>query len=226
MEKMTLDDIRARRESGEILIAYEGRIYDVSESPRWKDGTHMKRHKAGEDLTQVLSAAPHGEDVLQRFPVVGELETSAGSGKSPKGILGKILNLHPHPMTVHFPIALLMTTSLLTLMGWLFKSDFLITAGFTNLVIGTIATPTAIATGFLSFHFNYQNKWTSTFRLKLMLGVLFFLLAFSALLIHWAVPGSIEQPGTWQKAYLILTLCLPPLVGFTGYLGGTITFPR
>jgi len=30
--------------------------------------------KAGEDLTKYLEDAPHGEELLERFPVVGELK--------------------------------------------------------------------------------------------------------------------------------------------------------
>jgi predicted heme/steroid binding protein len=42
-------------------IAYKGKIYDVSENKHWKNVVHMNNHKAGEDLTDALSAAPHGE---------------------------------------------------------------------------------------------------------------------------------------------------------------------
>ena len=44
------------------------RIYDVSRSPRWRDGLHFRRHRAGEDLTQALEHAPHGPEKLDGFP--------------------------------------------------------------------------------------------------------------------------------------------------------------
>jgi predicted heme/steroid binding protein len=54
-------------------VAYEGRIYDVSLSPEWRDGLHRNLHWAGQDLTAYLVEAPHGEENLSRYPVVGRL---------------------------------------------------------------------------------------------------------------------------------------------------------
>lgn len=54
-------------------IAYNGKVYDVSGSWHWKDGKHQVIHKAGQDLTGALDAAPHGEDLLLRIPLLGQL---------------------------------------------------------------------------------------------------------------------------------------------------------
>ncbi|MGQ9610124.1 MAG: cytochrome b5 domain-containing protein [bacterium] len=54
-------------------IAYQGKIYDVSESFLWKNGKHQVLHQAGEDLTDALRDAPHGQDMLERVPLVGLL---------------------------------------------------------------------------------------------------------------------------------------------------------
>lgn len=43
-------------------------LYDVTESPRWKDGKHFNRHQAGQDLSAGLASAPHGKEKLQAFP--------------------------------------------------------------------------------------------------------------------------------------------------------------
>ncbi len=56
------------------FIAYRGKVYDVSDSFLWQDGKHQVTHKAGEDLTDALRDAPHGSDLLERFPVVGILK--------------------------------------------------------------------------------------------------------------------------------------------------------
>lgn len=53
-------------------VAYEGKIYDMSQSEVFKDGMHFN-HELGFDLTQDLINAPHDEDVMEKFPVVGEL---------------------------------------------------------------------------------------------------------------------------------------------------------
>jgi len=54
-------------------IVYKGKVYDVSSSFLWKDGTHQVLHSAGVDLTDALEQAPHGGYVLEKFHVVGIL---------------------------------------------------------------------------------------------------------------------------------------------------------
>lgn len=50
--------------------AFEGVVYDVTDSPLWKLGKHFE-HSAGEDLTGALEGAPHGDAIVKAFPVVG-----------------------------------------------------------------------------------------------------------------------------------------------------------
>jgi len=56
-----------------VYVAYEGNVYDVSQSFHWRRGTHQVTHHAGCDLTEALKRAPHGPDMLDRFPIVGNL---------------------------------------------------------------------------------------------------------------------------------------------------------
>ena len=55
-------------------IACNGRVYDVTGSFLWQDGRHQALHDAGRDLSAVLAAAPHGDDLLDRCPLVGLME--------------------------------------------------------------------------------------------------------------------------------------------------------
>jgi predicted heme/steroid binding protein len=55
------------------FIAYRGKVYDVSSSFLWRNGKHQVTHDAGEDLTDALAQAPHGEEMLKQFPIVGIL---------------------------------------------------------------------------------------------------------------------------------------------------------
>ncbi|MFO7555034.1 MAG: cytochrome b5 domain-containing protein, partial [Desulfobacterales bacterium] len=48
-----------------VYVAYQGNVYDVSESKLWRTGMHMKRHHAGRDLTADIQSAPHEPDVLE-----------------------------------------------------------------------------------------------------------------------------------------------------------------
>jgi len=59
--------------NGVAYIAFRGKVYDVSRSFHWKRGIHQVIHRAGCDLTGALESAPHGTDMLDRFPIVGEL---------------------------------------------------------------------------------------------------------------------------------------------------------
>jgi len=56
------------KEGNPAYIAYKGRVFDVSKSRRWETGVHMGRHAAGADLTAKIAAAPHGPEVLDRYP--------------------------------------------------------------------------------------------------------------------------------------------------------------
>ena len=58
-------------------IAYDGIVYDVSDSKLWRKGQHMNRHRSGADLTADMPAAPHAGDVLERFPRVGTFKRVA-----------------------------------------------------------------------------------------------------------------------------------------------------
>jgi predicted heme/steroid binding protein len=62
--------------NGVAYVAYHGKVYDVSQSFLWKRGVHQVTHRAGCDLTEVLKDAPHGSEMLNKFPVVGELVDS------------------------------------------------------------------------------------------------------------------------------------------------------
>lgn len=55
-----------------MYIAYEGKIYDVSGMPKWKSGSH-NGVKAGTDITDKISKAPHGTSKLDELKIVGEI---------------------------------------------------------------------------------------------------------------------------------------------------------
>jgi len=57
-------------------VAVSGVIYDVSNSSRWDSGRHEGKHQAGQDLTAELKLAPHVKTLIERFPVVGQLNSA------------------------------------------------------------------------------------------------------------------------------------------------------
>ena len=67
--------LRNGQDKPEVWIAYNGLIYDVTESRLWRRGTHYE-HWAGQDLTDELKDAPHTEYVFEKFKPIGRLKKS------------------------------------------------------------------------------------------------------------------------------------------------------
>jgi len=67
------------KEGKPAYFAYQGKIYDVSQSKFWEGGRHMGKHPAGQDLTDMLKTAPHGEEKIFEMGVVAELLLSTPS---------------------------------------------------------------------------------------------------------------------------------------------------
>jgi len=67
-----------------VYVSYRGKVYDVSSSFLWRDGNHQVLHSGGVDLTDAVEQAPHSGDVLEKFPVVGILDSARTSKKSPE----------------------------------------------------------------------------------------------------------------------------------------------
>ena len=64
-------------------VSYKGKVYDVSTSFLWKDGNHQVLHEAGVDLTAAMEQAPHGEEALEKFPVIGILRNKSMQSAPP-----------------------------------------------------------------------------------------------------------------------------------------------
>ncbi len=65
-------------------IAYKGQIFDMSQSKFWKNGSHFGRHKAGDDLTDMLKKAPHGDEKIFDMPQVGKLSIGEARKLQPR----------------------------------------------------------------------------------------------------------------------------------------------
>jgi len=67
--------LRNGQDRDEIWVAYQGKVYDVTESRLWRNGKHYE-HWAGQDLTDELPDAPHTDQVFKKFTVIGVLESN------------------------------------------------------------------------------------------------------------------------------------------------------
>jgi len=74
MKDFTLEELAEfdGRDGRPAYVAYEGVVYDVSESAMWGAGDHEGQHQAGGDLTAEHGDAPHDVYVTD-FTEVGRL---------------------------------------------------------------------------------------------------------------------------------------------------------
>ncbi|WP_224958492.1 cytochrome b5 domain-containing protein [Geomonas subterranea] len=74
-KELTLDELSSfdGKEGRPAYFACEGKLYDATGSRLWKQGVHMGRHHAGEDLSEALKLAPHGAEKVLLMPEVGAL---------------------------------------------------------------------------------------------------------------------------------------------------------
>ena len=75
MKEYTLEELAGYNgKNGKIYIAYQGQVYDVTDSSLWEGGNHQGLHDAGQDLTAAKDEAPHGPETFKANPVVGTLK--------------------------------------------------------------------------------------------------------------------------------------------------------
>lgn len=228
MKELTAEELSSfnGKDGQPIYIAFQGRVYDVTKSPLWAKGLHMNRHPAAKDLTGEISAAPHGPEVLKRYPQIGAVKK--GPPEELKHLPPLVRNLlqkfpmarrHPHPMVVHFPIALLMAASLFILLTLFFQKGSFEIASFYLLILGALSSPFAMASGLLTWWINYRLKLNFFVKRKIQLSIL--LLIFEVILILW----RISQPEPSHPLYVVMMILLTPIVSLLGYYGGQLTFP-
>lgn len=228
MKEFTSEELQSfnGKEGKPVYLSFEGKVYDVSKSPLWSKGTHMNRHPSGKNLTGEISAAPHGIEVLERYPQVGTLKKGMPEELKHLPLFLQMLlqkfpmaRRHPHPMMVHFPIAFLMASSLFYLLFFIFLSARLGSTSNHLLLLGILSTPFAIATGLLTWWINYKLRLTRLIKRKILLSVLLLVLEV-IFVLFWI--GEIQISYT---IYLILMLLFIPIVILLGYYGGQMTFP-
>jgi len=228
MKELTAEELLSfnGKDGKPVYIAFQGKVYDVTKSPLWAKGLHMNRHLPGKDLTAEISAAPHGTEVLERYPRIGAVKK--GLPEELKHLPPLIQNFlqkfpmarrHPHPMVVHFPIALFMVASLFILFTLFFQKGSFEVASFYLLVLGAVSTPFAMGTGLLTWWVNYRLKLNYFVKRKIQLSIL--LLILEVILILW----RISRPQISHPLYVVMMILLTPIVSLLGYYGGQLTFP-
>jgi predicted heme/steroid binding protein/uncharacterized membrane protein len=214
-----------------VYIAYQGKVFDVSGSKLWAGGLHMKRHNAARDLSADIEAAPHGEEVFERYPQVGILREKTEPLRGMPVMLSYLisrfpfLERHPHPMTVHFPIVFFLSVVLFNILYLLYGADSFKSTALHCLIAGLLSMPVAMLTGLFTWWLNYLARPIRAVTLKMILSAVLLVAATGALLLRIFEPGILEAQGIARIIYLILILSFVPLVSGIGWLGATLTFP-
>lgn len=215
----------AGKDGAPVYICLDGKVYDVSGSELWETGTHMARHNAGRALDDEFGAAPHGLEVLERVPQVGILKKAPPrtEGSARPGLLDRhpFFKRHPHPMTVHFPIALLAAAFAFEALFAFTGCPSFRTTSLHCLALGFISVPFAMATGYLSWKVNYLGKPMRQVRNKITLS---FIMTAVALFTLWRMWPAAARPQA-GAFYLSSVLVIAVLVMLVGYFGGQLTFP-
>jgi predicted heme/steroid binding protein/uncharacterized membrane protein len=214
-----------------VYIVYQDKVFDVSGSKLWKGGLHMKRHHAGKDLTTDFQAAPHGEEVLGRYPQVGVRKKEAAGERNIPGIIAwlitrfPMLRRHPHPMTVHFPIVFACSTTFFNVLSLATGiKAFEITA--LHCLGGAILfTPVAIVTGLYTWWLNYLARPVKAVAIKQRISVILLALQISVFIWRVKVPRILDSLSAGSVVYFCLVLSLFPLVTIIGWYGAKLTFP-
>jgi len=190
----------------------------------------MRRHHAGSDLTTDIRAAPHGTEVLKRYPQVGILKEEAAEREIPKPLsflLSRFpfLRRHPHPMIIHFPIVFMFSTAVFNILYLLSGKKAFETTALHCLAGGVLFTPMAIATGFYTWWLNYMAKPIRAVAIKQRFSAV--LLAVEIIVFVWRIemPDILDSFQFASLIYFLLILFLFPMVTVIGWFGAKLTFP-
>jgi len=202
-------------------IAFKGKVYDVSGSPLWAEGKHQGRHFAGTDSTEEITNAPHAEEVLTKFPVVGELRKEKPSIKT---LASRIEGLHPHPMLVHFAIAYSIAIPILALIYISTHKPSFETASYYLLIGDFLTSAIAGFFGVFSWSVTYEKRMTRVFIRKAIFSVLLAVVITTCFIWRTVDPNVLISEMSFSYVYLALLVILVPIVGILGHYGGKIVY--
>lgn len=234
MKVYTPEELAEHSGSGgkNTLVGVDGKVYDLSGSKKWVNGSHMKRHRAGRDLSRDIRAAPHGQEVLENFDLVGALQDVPA--KQYHGFRGRVevflerfpwFRRHPHPAAVHVPIGLIIVAPVLEFIAIVSGSERTDWAVFCCLVLALVSLPPVILTGYLSWWVNYDCAESGIITMKRRLAWLSFVLTGTAVFFRAFIVEPLRFTDAAGILYGVMIVALAGLVGYVGYLGGALTFP-
>jgi predicted heme/steroid binding protein/uncharacterized membrane protein len=230
MQYFTKEELRKYNGNNDMpsYVAFNGSVYDVSSSALWKNGGHFKKHFAGSDMTSAIAGAPHSEDVLSRYPKIGELVISDTADKnrqlSKEHLTVWYSKYHPHPLIIHFPIALHYFSAFADILFLKYLSSEYEAAVFLSFVVATVMGLLALVTGVFSWWINYNFTKSRPFMIKLV-GAFFTLFAGLVPIVQKLTDPNIPFSKSIE-GYIYHSIIFATVISVTivGYYGGKITW--
>lgn len=211
------------QEGRPCYVAVQGKVYDISGSSLWENGKHMGQHTAGCEQTESLQNAPHEEEVFDKFQQVGILKTSPDSElKKRPAWSAFLLKQHPHPITVHFPQAILSLAPVFLILFYLTGNIHFERTCYYLGVMGFLTAIPAIITGFFHWIFKYGKSKKGIYIFKMTMSLLLFFCTAVVIYIHTVKGVLVPEPI--NISMVVLYLLLIPLTVITGHTGGKIAF--
>jgi predicted heme/steroid binding protein/uncharacterized membrane protein len=199
-------------------VAFKGKVYDVLKSPFWEGGEHTGRHFAGFDITLVMINAPHSEEVLRKFPVVGEMKEES------KTLKKRLEKLHIHSMLVHFSIAFAFGIILLDLIYLITKDSSLEKASYYLLILLLIITPFSGLSGFFSFKVTYEGRRSRIFDRKIIFSIALAIMVIGCVVWRILVPDIWIEQIFLSYIYFIFLIGIAGITAILGHYGGKISY--
>ena len=137
-------------------------------------------------------------------------------------IVHALTQVHPlHPMVVHFPIALTGAAFLFILLAYLKKNLMLEQVAFANIVLASLGTIAAGATGVMDNAKNYDGAAPNA-STKITLAILLFLLTASISIVRYRNPDMFQKsnPFLYAASYGV-SFAIALVLAF---LGGVILY--
>jgi uncharacterized membrane protein len=127
----------------------------------------------------------------------------------------------PHPLFVHFPVALISMALFFLLLALWRKSDLLEKIAFANLCVAAVSIIVAASFGIRDNAVRYD--WNApNYIAKIVIASTLFILTSATVLLRWRNPNLFQS--RYKGLYLAVHIILFALVTVQGFLGGIIVY--
>lgn len=153
----------------------------------------------------------------------GHEHAAADPSKVEWGLRGLQEAMNVHPLFVHFPIALLLTSTAFYFLGTIFKKADLVAAAKWELYFGTLASAVTVWTGLKAAETVAHGG--DTHQIMMMHQYFgFAVLGISLVLSAWVFFSKANIPGKGKPAFLLALVILAAVLTQGADLGGRMVF--